>query len=62
MLRHQRLYPLSRRLQPVWEFCAGGGEEFGPIDPALEASLRAYFRPDVEVLEQLLQRDLSAWK
>ena len=62
MLRHQRLYPLSRRLQPVWEFCAGGGAEFGPIDPALEASLRAYFRPDVEELEQLLQRDLSAWK
>jgi hypothetical protein len=61
-IRRRRLYSLAHRLRPLWEFCFDGGEEFGPIDPALEASLREYFRPEVEVLEQLLQRDLSAWK
>ena len=28
----------------------------------VEAELRAFFRPDVERLEQLIDRDLSAWK
>jgi hypothetical protein len=62
MRRHRQLYPLANRLRPVWKFCSGGGKEFGPIDPAIEASLREYFRPDVEALEELLHRDLSAWK
>ena len=62
MGRHRKLRAPARRLWPLWRLCNGGGEEFGPIDPALEASLREYFRPEVEVLEQLLQRDLSAWK
>ncbi|MFI5352349.1 MAG: sulfotransferase domain-containing protein [Candidatus Binatales bacterium] len=62
MRRHRQLYSLSNRLRPLWKFCSGGGKEFGPIDPAIEASLREYFRPDVEALEEMLQRDLSAWK
>jgi hypothetical protein len=46
----------------VWKFCFGGGEEFGPLDPRAEARLREHFRPEVEALERMLGRDLSAWK
>jgi len=46
----------------VWNFCFGGGEEFGPLDPQVEARLREHFRPEVEALERMLGRDLSAWK
>ena len=62
MRRHRRLYSLANRLRPLWKFCSGGGAKFGPIDPAVEASLREYFRPDVDALEEMLHRDLSAWK
>jgi len=45
----------------VWRYCFEGGDEFAPIDPAFEARLRERFRPEVETLEQLISRDLSAW-
>ena len=61
-LRRRRLYVLSESIRPLWELCFNGGDNFAPLDPAIEANLRAYFRPDVEQLEKLLQRDLSAWK
>jgi hypothetical protein len=32
------------------------------LDPADEAELRAFFAPEVEGLERLLDRDLSRWK
>lgn len=47
---------------PLWDFCFAGGEEFGPPSPELESRLRAHFRPSVVALEELLGRDLSAWK
>jgi len=62
IIQRHRYYSLSKFLTPAWKFCSSGGAKFGKIDPALEASLREYFRPDVEALEDLLQRDLSAWK
>jgi len=62
MIRNRRLYSSVNLLRPLWEFCAGGGEEFGPIDPPIEASLKEHFRPDVEALEDMLNRELSAWK
>ncbi len=46
----------------AWDFCFGRGEEFPPLDPVLEARLRERFRPEVEALEEMLGRDLSAWK
>jgi hypothetical protein len=46
----------------VWKFCFGGGEEFAPLDPEVDARLREHFRPEVEALERLIGRDLSAWK
>lgn len=58
----RRLYWLNESLEALWEFCSGGGEEFGPLDSSNESRLRAFFRPDIEALEQLIGRDLSAWK
>ena len=46
----------------VWRFSFRGGGEFGPLDPALDRHLRERFRPEVEALEEMLGRDLSAWK
>jgi len=58
----RRLYWLNESLESFWEFCSGGGEEFRPLDSSNESRLRAFFRPDIEALEQLIGRDLSAWK
>jgi hypothetical protein len=46
----------------VFRLAFGGGEEFGAMDPAIEARLREHFRPEVEALEEMLGRDLSHWK
>jgi hypothetical protein len=46
----------------LWRFCFEGGENFAPLGPAVEARLRDRFRPEVEAFEDLIGRDLSAWK
>jgi hypothetical protein len=46
----------------IWRYSFRGGGEFGPLDPALDRRLRERFRPEVEALEEMLGRDLSAWK
>jgi hypothetical protein len=46
----------------VWKFCFGGGEEFGALDPEIDARMREHFRPEIDALERLAGRDLSAWK
>ncbi len=46
----------------LWQFCAYSGEEFAPLPLAIEARARRQFLPEVEALEELLERDLSAWK
>jgi hypothetical protein len=61
-LRRRRLYFLSERWEPLWNYCFSGGEEFPPLDPGNEARLRAEFIPEIEALENLLGRDLSRWK
>jgi FkbM family methyltransferase len=63
-LRLRRAYRVIRLLDRagVWRFCFDGGEEFPPLDPQLEGRLRQKFRPEVDALEELIGRDLSAWK
>jgi hypothetical protein len=39
-----------------------GAKEYPPIDPAQERRLRAYFLPQIEDLEKLLDRALPRWK
>jgi len=46
----------------LWRYCFEGGDEFAPLSPEVEARLRDRFRPGVEALEDLIGRDLSAWK
>ncbi len=46
----------------VWSLCFGGGEEFGALEPEIDARLREHFRPEIEALERLIVRDLSIWK
>lgn len=43
-------------------FLFSGGPSFEPLRPETDAQLREVFRPEVEALEQMLGRDLSAWK
>ncbi len=46
----------------VWTFCFGGGEKFLPLEPDVEERVRKRFGPEVEAFEELIGRDLSAWK
>lgn len=52
----------SFRQSALWHFCAERGEPFQPVDSEVETRLREYFRPEVEQVEQIIGRDLSAWK
>lgn len=61
-LIRRRMYKILHACQPLWDFCSGRGEPFAPLEPELEARLRAGLRPEIHVLEDLLQRDLSSWK
>jgi hypothetical protein len=63
-LRGRRAYRVDRLLDQMglWAFCFGGGEAFPPLEPELEAQLKQRFLPEVEALEQMIGRDLSAWK
>ena len=40
----------------------GGGNKIPPLDAETAARLRRLFRPEVEQLEEILDRDLSLWK
>jgi hypothetical protein len=46
----------------AWKFIFGGGSKFPPIDPATEAHLRELMLPEIDGLERMIGRDLSAWK
>jgi Sulfotransferase domain len=64
LIRWQR-WRLVRLLQPrspLWNFFFAGGDLYPPLDAKVEASIRELLRPDIEELEMLLDRDLSAWK
>jgi hypothetical protein len=47
---------------PLIKLFLGGGPPFGQISSETRARLYELFRPEVEELEVLLNRDLSAWK
>lgn len=43
-------------------FLFSGGPPFEPLHAETDARLREFFRPEVDALEEMLGRDLSAWK
>lgn len=45
-----------------WRFCFEGGPRFAPLPADSEARLREFFTPEIEALEKMTGRDLSAWK
>jgi Sulfotransferase domain len=45
-----------------WQFCFGRGPEFSSLEPEIEERLKEHFLPEVEALEELTNRNLSAWK
>ena len=47
---------------PVRKWFLGGGSHFSELPPEVLLHLYEFFRPEVEDLESLLRRDLSAWK
>jgi hypothetical protein len=57
-------YRLDRLLARIglWDFCLGRGASYPALDPPLAARLRQKFRPEVDALEELIGRDLSAWR
>jgi hypothetical protein len=48
--------------KPLWRFLFAGGPRYPRLDPETEASLRQRFIPEIERLERLLGRELTAWK
>jgi Sulfotransferase domain len=46
----------------VWSWCAGGGAPHPALTDEQDAAMRELYRPDIEALEELIGRDLSAWK
>jgi len=60
----QRADPLVRALDRwgVWRLIQESHKDFAPLSPEMEARMRKIFLPEVTALEELLGRDLSAWK
>ena len=63
-LEDKQAYGTSNFLEQAgaWRLVFGGGPKFPPLDPAIEARLHEVMRPEIDALEQMIGRDLSAWK
>lgn len=46
----------------LWRFCSGRGDPFPPMEPQTRVWLQQQLLADIEQLEELLGRDLTAWK
>jgi hypothetical protein len=46
----------------VWSWCAGGGAQHPALGAERDAKLRELYRADIDALEEIIGRDLSAWK
>ncbi len=52
----------SLRHSAAWSFLVDSGAPYPPLAPEAAARVRAHFRPEVEQLEKMIDRDLTAWK
>lgn len=58
---HYRVVELLKRTG-LRDVIFASGPAFEPISSEVDARLRAFFRPQIESLEEMLGRDLSKWK
>ncbi|HJU27710.1 MAG TPA: sulfotransferase domain-containing protein [Candidatus Binataceae bacterium] len=61
-LADHAMYRSQALLKPLFDRLVGKGAQFPPLDPDMRIRVRAHMRPEVERLEELIQRDLSHWK
>ena len=63
-LKAQRMDKLvaAVRNSPLRRLFLGGGEPFGTPSTELSAQLRELFLPEINEMERMLKRDLTAWK
>jgi hypothetical protein len=63
-LEEKQAYSTSNFLEQAgaWKVIFGGGPKFPPLDPAIAARLHERMLPEIEGLERMIGRDLSAWK
>ena len=59
--RFHRSYKVFRN-SALWRWCVEGGDRFEPPSAEIDAAIRERYRPEIELLEKLIDRDLSAWK
>jgi Sulfotransferase domain len=45
-----------------WKLWFDGGREFQPVPPEVESRLRKIYAAEIDALEEMIGRDLSAWK
>lgn len=69
--RHLRVWLKSHRADRVvlalersgvWRLFFDGPKKFPALEPEVEARMRVFFLPEIEALEKLLDKDLTAWK
>ncbi|HZC45778.1 MAG TPA: hypothetical protein VE243_04835, partial [Candidatus Acidoferrum sp.] len=63
-LEEKQAYSTSDFLERAgaWKMVFGGGSKFPSLDPATSERLHELMRPEIDALERLIGRDLSAWK
>lgn len=63
-LNDRRMHRAARivRRSSLWSYCFEGGQPFERPSAEVDARVRATMRPEVEALEAISGRDLSAWK
>jgi hypothetical protein len=61
-LEYRRMHRTLWFLQPYFRFCARPGQPIPPLQASTARRLRDHFLPEVEAVEALIGRDLSAWK
>ncbi|HUY37236.1 MAG TPA: sulfotransferase domain-containing protein [Candidatus Binataceae bacterium] len=63
-LNDRRMHRAARliRTSRLWRYAFEGGEAFARPSPEAAARIRAALKPEIEALERISGRDLSAWK
>jgi hypothetical protein len=61
-LADHAMYRTQNLFNPLFDYLVGRGPEFPPLDADMRSLVKVHLRPEIERLEELIQRDLPAWK